>query len=129
MDGNYPEKDHLPTSSDHPNSIFTLFGKTHRMHVSEEATSVCPPDLCEDSRPDESYAKRMESMSEDLGLVWLHVVSPPEIEKDLASVSENWGNFGGQDDGGGEQQAKAAPVRRLGSGSGPTDAERARRRT
>jgi Sulfatase len=105
MDGNYPEKDHLPTSSDHPNSIFTLFGKTHRMHVSEEATSVCPPDLCEDTRPEESYADRMGSMSEDLGLVWLHVVSPPEIEKDLASVSENWGNFGGQEDGATEQPA------------------------
>ena len=34
-------------------------------------------------------------MSEDLGLVWLHVVSPPGIEEDLDSVSENWGNFGG----------------------------------
>ena len=34
-------------------------------------------------------------MSEDLGLVWLHVVSPPDMEADLASVSENWGNFGG----------------------------------
>lgn len=107
MDGNYPERDHLPTSSDHPNSIFTLFGKTHRMHVSEEATSVCPPDLCEDTRPEESYADRMESMGEDLGLVWLHVVSPPEIEKDLASVSENWGNFGGQEDGGTEERADA----------------------
>jgi hypothetical protein len=37
----------------------------------------------------------MKSMSEDLGLVWLHVVAPPDIEADLASVSENWGNFGG----------------------------------
>ncbi|HEY6780337.1 MAG TPA: sulfatase-like hydrolase/transferase, partial [Thermoleophilaceae bacterium] len=81
--------------------------KTHRMHVSEEATSVCPPDLCEDSRPDESYGKRIESMSEDLGLVWLHVVSPPKIEQDLASVSENWGNFGGQEDEGGAGSASA----------------------
>ena len=34
-------------------------------------------------------------MAEDLGLVWLHVVSPPGIEANLPSVSENWGNFGG----------------------------------
>src|SRR5829696_10442926 len=34
-------------------------------------------------------------MTEDLGLVWLHVVSPPDMEAELASVSENWGNFGG----------------------------------
>ena len=44
-------------------------------------------------------------MTEDLGLVWLHVVSPPEIEDDLDSVSENWGDFGG-----GGERAAAAPA-------------------
>jgi hypothetical protein len=95
MDGNLPSKDKLPTSSDHPNSIFSLFGKTHRLNVSEEATTICSRDLCEDQRLDESYGSRLRSMGEDLGLVWLHVVSPPDMEADLASVSENWGNFGG----------------------------------
>jgi Sulfatase len=95
MDGNLPEEDKLPTSSDHPNSIFSLFAKTHRLNVSEEATSICSRDLCEDQRLDESYTGRIGSMSEDLGLVWLHVVSPPDMEADLPSVSENWGNFGG----------------------------------
>jgi hypothetical protein len=98
MDGNLPERDKLPTSSDHPNSIFSLFAKTHRLHVSEEATTICSRDLCEDQRLDESYPSRLGSMSEDLGLVWLHVVSPPDIEADLPSVSENWGNFGGGDE-------------------------------
>jgi Sulfatase len=105
MDGNLPEKDHQPISGDHPNSIFSLFGKTHRMNVSEEATSVCSRDICEDERLDESYPDRMSSMSEDLGLVWLHVVAPPDIETDLTSVSENWGNFGGAGD------EEAAPTR------------------
>jgi hypothetical protein len=98
MDGNLPERERQPISSDHPNSIFSLFGKTHRMNVSEEATSVCSRDLCEDARLDESYPSRVGSIAEDLGLVWLHVVSPPDIEADLASVSENWGNFGGGDE-------------------------------
>jgi hypothetical protein len=98
MDGNLPERDKQPISSDHPNSIFSLFGRTHRMNVSEEATTVCSRDLCHDERLEESYGSRMSSMAEDLGLVWLHVVSPPDIEADLASVSENWGNFGGDDD-------------------------------
>jgi hypothetical protein len=101
MDGNLPEKDKIPVSSDHPNSIFSLFAKSHRLHVSEEATSVCSRDLCTDERLDESYGDRIGSMSEDLGLVWLHVVSPPGIESDLASVSENWGDFGGDDAGDG----------------------------
>jgi hypothetical protein len=98
MDGNLPERDKQPISSDHPNSIFSLFAKTHRMNVDEEATSVCSRDICTDTIGDESYGKRMSSMAEDLGLVWLHVVSPPDIENDLTSVSENWGNFGGNDD-------------------------------
>jgi hypothetical protein len=98
MDGNLPERDKQPISSDHPNSIFSLFAKTHRMNVSEEATAVCSRDLCEDARLDESYGSRMGSIAEDLGLVWLHVVSPPDIEADLTSVSENWGNFGGDEE-------------------------------
>ena len=97
MDGNLPGRDKQPISSDHPNSIFTLFAKSHRMNVDEEATSVCPPDLCKDIIGEDPYPKRMSSMAEDLGLVWLHVVSPPKIENDLTSVSENWGNFGGGD--------------------------------
>jgi len=102
FDGNYPSKDKLPTSADHPNSIFTLFAKTHRLNVSEEATTVCPRDLCKDERAEESYGDRMSSMAEDLGLVWLHVVAPPDMEENLASVSENWGGFGG---GGGGSSA------------------------
>jgi Sulfatase len=108
MDGNLPEEDKLPTSADHPNSIFSLFAKTHRLNVSEEATSVCSRDLCDDERLDESYGNRMSSMGEDLGLVWLHVVSPPDIEADLPSVSENWGNFGGGEEP--EEQADTPAV-------------------
>jgi Sulfatase len=98
MDGNLPAEDKLPTSSDHPNSIFSLFGKTHRMLVSEEATTVCSRDICSDERLAEGYGDRLSSMSEDLGLVWLHVVAPPDIEAELPSVSENWGNFGGAEE-------------------------------
>src|SRR5436190_858574 len=101
FDGDLPAKDKLPTSGDHPHSIFTLLAKTHRLNVSEEATSVCPRELCKDERLDESYYDRMKSMFNDLGVVWLHVVSPPHIEDQLTSVSENWGNFGGDTGGGG----------------------------
>lgn len=100
MDGNLPTEDKQPISGDHPNSIFSLFGKTHRMNVSEEATTVCSRDICGDVHVEEGYGGRLSSMSEDLGLVWLHVVSPPDMEADLPSVSENWGNFGGQEGGG-----------------------------
>ena len=110
MDGDLPAKDRQPISSDHPNSIFSLFGKSHRMNVDEEATAVCSRDLCTDTIGDEPYGKRLSSMAEDLGLVWLHVVSPPDIENDLASVSENWGNFGGGGSAQVPSTSQASPV-------------------
>ena len=85
MDGNKPIVDRrLPTASEHPNSIFTLLGKTHRMNVSEEATTVCPRDLCTDSRTEEPFLDRLGSMTDDLSLVYAHVVAPPGIERDLS---------------------------------------------
>lgn len=102
MDGDYPEKGVLPTSAEHPNSIFALLGKSHTMNVSEEATTVCPRDLCEDARLDEPFLDRLGSMSEDVGLVYAHIVAPPDMETDLPSVSENWGDFGGGGGGGGD---------------------------
>ena len=120
MDGNYPEKGTLPTSSEHPNSIFALLGKTHRMNVSEEATTVCPRDICTDSRTEEPFLDRLGSMTDDLSLVYAHVVAPPGIERDLASVSENWGNFGAG--AGGGNAASASP------GSATPSAEEAQTR-
>ncbi|MEJ7788355.1 MAG: sulfatase-like hydrolase/transferase [Thermoleophilaceae bacterium] len=114
MDGTYPEKEQLPTPADHPNSIFALLGKSHRMNVSEEATSVCPRDLCKDARLDESLVSRLGSMTSDLGLVYAHVVSPPSIEEDLPSVSETWGAFGGSEGG----SPGPAPASTAGAGSG-----------
>ncbi len=102
MDGDYPQKGVLPTSSEHPNSIFALLGKSHTMNVSEEATTVCPRDLCKDARLDEPFLDRLGSMTEDVGLVYAHVVAPPDIEADLPSVSETWGEFGGEGSGHGE---------------------------
>jgi hypothetical protein len=106
MDGNLPREDRLPTSADHPNSIFSLFAKTHRLHVSDEDTSVCSRDLCQDESGEDGYADRLKSMSDDLSLVWLHVVSPPKIEANLPSVSETWGDFGGSGD---DEQVAARP--------------------
>ena len=39
--------DSLPTTSDHPRSLFTLLGDSHEMHVSEPWTNICPDRLCD----------------------------------------------------------------------------------
>jgi Sulfatase len=97
LDGRYPEEDKLPIAADHPASLFTLLGESHRMHVSEEATRVCPSRLCSDERREEPFRTRIGSMASDLGLVYAHVVAPEDLERDLPSVSETWGDFGGTD--------------------------------
>lgn len=113
MDGNYPRKGSLPTSADHPNSIFALLGKRYVMNVSEEATNVCPRELCKEARLDQPFVDRLRSMGSDLRLVYEHVVAPPGIENNLPTVSESWGNFGGGA-GGGEGAGGEGP----GAGAG-----------
>ncbi len=44
--GVLPDKDRIPLASDYPHSIFTLLGRTHRFHVEEPLTRLCPASLC-----------------------------------------------------------------------------------
>ena len=39
----------------------------------------------------------MRSLSEDLGVVYAHMVLPSALEDELPSVSEGWGDFNGGD--------------------------------
>jgi hypothetical protein len=63
------------------------------MKVSQEATDLCPRDLCEDASG-ESAVARDRALASDLGLVYLHVIAPDGIERDLPWVSDTLGNFG-----------------------------------
>lgn len=44
--GVLPDKSRIPLASDYPHSIFTLLGRTHRFHVEEPLTRLCPASLC-----------------------------------------------------------------------------------
>src|SRR5829696_3150746 len=46
LDGRWPRKGALPTSTDHPGNLFTLLGASHRLHVAEPVTRLCPSALC-----------------------------------------------------------------------------------
>ena len=75
------------------------------MNVSEEATSVCPRDLCKDERLDEPYVDRMSvDVRRPRPRLGARGRRRPGSRSDLASVSENWGNFGGDTGGGGERR-------------------------
>jgi hypothetical protein len=93
LTGSVAERYHPPILSSYPRNLFTLLGGQYRMKVSQEATDLCPHDLCEDASG-ESAAARDRALASDLGLVYLHVIAPEGIERDLPSVSDTVGNFG-----------------------------------
>jgi hypothetical protein len=93
LTGSVAERYHPPILSSYPRNLFTLLGRRYRMKVSQEATDLCPHDLCEDASG-ESAAARDRALASDLGLVYLHVIAPNGIERDLPSVSDTVGNFG-----------------------------------
>lgn len=93
LTGTVAKRHHPPILSSYPRNLFTLLGRQYRMKVSQEATDLCPRDLCEDASG-ESAAARDRALASDLGLVYLHVIAPGGIERDLPSVSDTVAGFG-----------------------------------
>ncbi|HYY21612.1 MAG TPA: sulfatase-like hydrolase/transferase [Thermoleophilaceae bacterium] len=94
MTGSLPKRHGLPILSQYPHNLFTLLGRSYRMIVSQEATDLCPRNLCQEPTRG-SLAQRERSLASDTGLVYLHMIAPPHIESDLASVSSTLGGFAG----------------------------------
>ncbi len=94
MSGQEPVQGALPLYSDHPDNLFTFLGASgaYKMHVYEPVTQLCPSNLCPRAR--DSFPARMSSLSEDLAVVYGHVVLPDGISKNLPSVTETWQGFG-----------------------------------
>ena len=47
--GRYPAARSTPTPRDHPNTVFSLVGRSHRLEVSEAVTPLCPRQLCRET--------------------------------------------------------------------------------
>ncbi len=94
LTGKEPSEGALPLYSDHPDNLFTFLGGNgaYKMHVFEPVTQLCPSDLCPRTR--DSFPARMSSLSEDLAVVYGHVVLPDGISNNLPSVTETWQGFG-----------------------------------
>jgi hypothetical protein len=93
LTGTVAKRHHPPILASYPRNLFTLLGRRYRMKVSQEATDLCPRDLCEDAGG-ESAAARDRALASDLGLVYLHVIAPRGIERELPSVSDTVAGFG-----------------------------------
>jgi hypothetical protein len=89
--GRYPASRSTPTPRDHPNTVFSLVGRSHRLEVSEAVTSLCPRELCrEASTP---RFERESAMAVDVAVVAGHTFLPPSARAALPDLTQNWAGF------------------------------------
>ncbi len=105
LTGMRPKRGRPPTLANYPRSIFTLLGGTYRMNVQESATHLCPRAVCKGRQPAEKPgASTSEPVDEpaslysDVGVVYLHLVAPPRLEETLPPITDQWMNFGRDED-------------------------------
>ncbi|MPZ53466.1 MAG: sulfatase-like hydrolase/transferase [Acidimicrobiia bacterium] len=81
----------LPTSTNHPDSMFTALRRSHAMRVTEQVTKVCPEDVC--SSEETSRIEMWKTLISDVRIIATHLVLPTEQSQDLPAIDANWGNF------------------------------------
>jgi hypothetical protein len=91
LTGRKPREGDLPIAADHPQSLFSLLSRSHRLSVVEPITDVCPTDLCAEDRP--GMANRLTSLAKDLRVVSLHLLLPDDLDEDLPPIDRDWQGF------------------------------------
>ena len=106
LTGRYPGPNELPIAADHPVNLFTLLGNGYRLRVRESITHLCPVSLCKPTTV-EPLGERLTSLASDSSLVYLHVLLPERMARELPPVDQTWRDFRGMNVAVGK--AKAAP--------------------
>jgi hypothetical protein len=106
LTGERPRAGSLPTTRDHPRSLFTLFERSHELTVVEPITDLCPARLCGDVRP--GMGDRLRSLESDLEVVLQHMLLPEDLRDGLPAVDRVWEGF---------ETGSASPAGELRTGS------------
>jgi hypothetical protein len=91
LTGEQPQAGELPTTRDHPRSLFTLFEHSHRLTVVEPITHLCPARLCDEVRP--GTMDRWRSLESDLEVVVQQQLLPADLRQGLPAVDRVWEGF------------------------------------
>lgn len=87
-----------PVFASHPKNLFTLLGGDYRMNVVETYTRLCPKVVCKAPAPAASAVEEPASLYSDVGIVYLHLLAPPRLEETLPPITQQWMNFGREED-------------------------------
>jgi hypothetical protein len=107
LTGRRARPDAVPTAADHPDTLFSFLGRTHRLEVIEAATGMCPRGLCVD--PDDTLRRRFSGMGSDLSIVAAYVFLTSDLHERLRlpDLTTNWAGFSAGADAGMDLSSRA----------------------
>lgn len=91
LTGRSPKGSSLPSAADHPENLFALLARTHRMQVVEAGTELCPRSIC--VRPGVPWRERLAGFASDLRIIALHVLLTDDLRASLPPLTNDWANF------------------------------------
>ncbi|MFP3914445.1 MAG: sulfatase-like hydrolase/transferase [Actinomycetota bacterium] len=84
----------IPTTGDHPFTLFSLLSEEYDVQAVENVTRLCPEYICGNvSQPVEEPARRWRSVAVDLAVVYGHMVLPEDLTGELPPIDQGWGRF------------------------------------
>ena len=89
--GQYPvQQNAVPTRRYYPNNLFTMLRESYRMIAFGRFLQLCPTDSC---GYDLEVRDSLSALVADLGIVYLHVISPDSIAAQLPPILGDWMDF------------------------------------
>lgn len=73
----------LPFPTDHPDSLFTMLGRSHEVNGIEYRLGLCPRTLCPNTR---SAGQQLVSLASSLSVAYLYALRPPRLGVNLPGL-------------------------------------------
>ena len=90
--GQHPvQPNSVPTRRYYPNNLFTMLSDSYQMTVFGRFLQLCPADSC---TYDLEVHDSLRALVADLGLVYLHIISPDSVAAQLPPILGDWSDFG-----------------------------------
>ena len=85
--------DLTPTANDFPRNVFTMLGDRYGFNVIESVTTLCPQSYCGQEKKSTGLGG-VTTVFSDLVVIYLHLISPPNLGQQLPPVDLQWAGFG-----------------------------------
>lgn len=87
----------LPLASYYPVNLFTLLADSHEMHVFENVTQLCPPQVCGDPSAQRADVREADGTIRDTWIVLVRTILPDAMaDVVVPEISGGWSGFGGR---------------------------------